>query len=154
MCDLSGCEVGSSMSHKCCAVDCARKVWNRRTYFIIHCSTQCAIGGLYSNTPSKVGVAFLLIFCPFAVIMLHRCLCVFNGHVGETLEDLLSNGTNLTAIFEHWMEVSPDPFDSIGALHQQKQLVGFRVNSTTRTMIRFRIDIIFAMLCIMKYCYP
>eukprot|EP01084_Bolivina_argentea_P298794 514960_1 len=61
----------------------------------------------------QVGVAFLLIFCPFAVIMLHRCLCVFNGHVGETLEDLLSNGTNLTAIFERWMEVSPDPFDSI-----------------------------------------
>ncbi len=106
------------MSYKCCAADCTRKVCNHRIYFVAHCSTQCAIGTLYSNTPSKVGVVFLLVVCPFAVILLHRCLCVFNGHVGETLEDLVSYGTNVTAIFHRWMEVSPDPFDSIGEFSQ------------------------------------
>ncbi len=68
----------------------------------------------YSVTPSKMGVLALLILCPFLVILLHRCLCLFDGHIGNTFEDMLSNGVSLRAIMERWIEVSPDPFDSVG----------------------------------------
>ncbi len=109
------CLWGRSMGHKCYAVDSARKVCNPGIRRVIRCSTHhAAIGFVFWHASSKIGVLGLLICCPFVIILLHRCLCYFDGNAIKILEDLLSNGTSFQAITERWMEISPNPFDSTG----------------------------------------